>query len=137
MADQLKQRIWDLEEQIEELSKPKSIEIITSVCDGLGENPVLKINGKIVKNFKHYHFDWDVYDCEETGYQGGRSDVTEAEAHGHHEELVGLDESKFPRMNYDCNRCKNKIDPSDEIYFPDDLGKAVCGYCIQDKEVNK
>jgi hypothetical protein len=129
-----------LEEQIEELSKPKSIEIITSVCDGLGENPVIKINGKIVKNFKHYHFDWDVYDHEDLGHQGGQEGLTEYEAEKLHAKLTNTQkEYELVRsiIKQECNRCKNKIDPSDEIYFPDDLGKAVCGYCIQDKEVNK
>ena len=64
------------------------IEIITSVCGGLGENPVIKIDGKIVKDFKHYHFDWDVYDCDDTGYQAGREDVTEKEAEKLHKELT-------------------------------------------------
>tara|TARA_R100001530_G_scaffold134304_1_gene108925 strand:- start:667 stop:957 length:291 start_codon:yes stop_codon:yes gene_type:complete len=94
MADQLKEYIWDLEEQIEELSKPKSIEIITSVCEGLGEEPVLKIDGKIVKDFKHYHFDWDVYDYDDTGYQGGKEDVTEDEAFRLHEQLTTTDEEE-------------------------------------------
>ena len=32
-----------------------------------------------------------------------------------------------------CSRCKEKIGNCDEIYYPND--KAVCGYCVENKEV--
>ena len=32
-----------------------------------------------------------------------------------------------------CNRCKDVIEWDEEIYFPNN--NAVCGYCIEDKEI--
>ena len=64
------------------------IKIITSVCEGLGEEPIIIIDGKAVTDFKHYHFDWDVYDHDETGHQGDQEDVTEDEAFKLHAKLT-------------------------------------------------
>jgi|10_taG_2_1085330.scaffolds.fasta_scaffold30439_6 hypothetical protein len=89
MADQLKEHIWELEEKIEELSRNKPIEIITSVCGGLLDNVVVKIDGKIVKDFDWYHFDWDVYDHDDISpYIGGLDNATQEQAEKQHEKLL-------------------------------------------------
>jgi len=65
------------------------IEIITSVNEGLGEEPVLKIDGKPVKNFDWYHFDWDVYDFEDKAFNGGQDNITEDAAFKLHAKMTG------------------------------------------------
>ena len=66
------------------------IEIITSVVDGLmSDDPVLKIDGKIVKDFDWYHFDWDVYDHDDISpYIGGLDNATKEQAEKQHEKLM-------------------------------------------------
>ena len=66
-----------------------NIEIITSVCMGILDNLVVKVDGKIVKDFKQYHFDWDCFDTEDTAYSMGElEDCTIKQAYKHHEELI-------------------------------------------------
>ena len=69
------------------------IELITSVVDGLmSDNPIIKIDGKIVKNldFDWYHFDWDIYDYEDTApYIGGLDNATKEQAEKQHKKLIG------------------------------------------------
>ena len=65
------------------------IQIITSVCEGLGEEPIIIIDGKAVTEFEHYHFDLDLYDFDEKGFQGGQANVTEKEAFKLHSKLTG------------------------------------------------
>jgi|TARA_Y100000310_G_scaffold315511_1_gene366144 hypothetical protein len=65
------------------------IEIITSVSEGILDNLVVKVDGKIVKDFKQYHFDWDCFDMEDTAYRMGElEDCTKEQAYKHHEELI-------------------------------------------------
>ena len=64
------------------------IEIITSVVDGLmSDDPVIKIDGKIVKDF-----DWDVYDHEDIApYIGGLDNATQEQAEKQHNKLMEVE----------------------------------------------
>ena len=95
------------------------IKIITSVNEGLGEEPIIMIDGKIVADFEHYHFDWDGYDHDTKCIQGGE-ECTEEEAFKLHEKLITPDYPHFSHMQsllaeatgceaqyggYPCNSC--------------------------------
>ena len=69
------------------------IEVITSVVDGLmSDDPVIKIDGKIIKDFDWYHFDWDVYDHEDIApYIGGLDNATQEQAEKQHDKLMEVE----------------------------------------------
>ena len=65
------------------------IDIITSIVDGLAEEPVLKIDGKIVNDFNWHHFDWDVYNYEDTAsFIGGLHNANHLQAKEFHSKLI-------------------------------------------------
>ena len=65
------------------------IQIITSVVDGILEDVTVKIGEKIITDFEHLAFDWDVYEGDErASYQGNLEDCTEEEAKEYYNDLT-------------------------------------------------
>mgnify|MGYP003149686746 CR=1 FL=1 len=72
------------------------IQIITSIVGGILDDVTVRIGEKIVTDFEHLAFDWDVYEGEErASYQGNLEDCTEEEAKEHYNDLVLVHEFQY------------------------------------------
>jgi hypothetical protein len=84
------------------------IQIITSIVGGILDDVTVRIGEKIVTDFEHLAFDWDVYEGEErASYQGNLEDCTEEEAKEHYNDLVAQRDDTDPEQLIAwCNDCK-------------------------------